>query len=383
MLAGLSLAAPSLQAQLPGRPLSSVTDRSAEDLEGGLRYHRIVGREPGADPWSAHMLEVDLTRHGIDIVLALDQIVGQEAPSSMVRRFGAAAAVNGGFSVSNDPWNIIHGDPNGFLVVDGVVLSEPVASRPAIGFCGAPGAQEVRIVTPRLAVGLLPRLAPGGAVGLNRRRESGDLVVYTPEWNSTTLTDPGGIEWVVRRGTVVSVGEGGSTPIPRDGFVVSAEGESATALSGLSPGDALELVRGVTGESGSPVDLSGCDFTAAGPVVARGGQVVRDHPPESYREGFVVERHPRTAVGLSADGRTLLLYVIDGRQPERSVGATLEELAGLLISEGASTVYNLDGGGSSAMVVAGRGVLNAPSDGRERRRSDVLLVRPARPRHGG
>ena len=77
-------------------------------------------------------------------------------------------------------------------------------------------------------------------------------------------------------------------------------------------------------------------------------------------------RHPRSAVGLSADGRTLLLVAVDGRQ-EHSRGATLEELGRLLKDFGATDALNLDGGGSTAMaardpVTGVIAVLNRPSD---------------------
>jgi hypothetical protein len=61
-------------------------------------------------------------------------------------------------------------------------------------------------------------------------------------------------------------------------------------------------------------------------------------------------RHPRSAVGLSADGRSLLMVAVDGRQ-EHSRGVTLEELGTLMQSLGANRALNLDGGGSTALVV--------------------------------
>ncbi len=61
-------------------------------------------------------------------------------------------------------------------------------------------------------------------------------------------------------------------------------------------------------------------------------------------------RHPRTAAGVSKDGRYLYLVVIDGRQPGHSVGATTEETAALLESLGAYDALNLDGGGSTTLV---------------------------------
>lgn len=61
-------------------------------------------------------------------------------------------------------------------------------------------------------------------------------------------------------------------------------------------------------------------------------------------------RHPRTAAGVTADGRTLILVVVDGRQPGHSIGVTLPELADLMIGLGAEDAVNLDGGGSSTFI---------------------------------
>jgi hypothetical protein len=76
---------------------------------------------------------------------------------------------------------------------------------------------------------------------------------------------------------------------------------------------------------------------------------------------------PRTAVGLNQNGRWLFLVVIDGRQAGYSLGATLPETADFLVSLGAYTALNLDGGGSSAIVVEGAlggpFLLNSPIEG--------------------
>lgn len=81
----------------------------------------------------------------------------------------------------------------------------------------------------------------------------------------------------------------------------------------------------------------------------------------SRRPGFAAERHPRTAVGFDADGPVLWILVVDGRQPDYSAGMTLPELAGLLEALGVEEAINLDGGGSTSMIVAGETV-NQPSD---------------------
>ncbi len=110
------------------------------------------------------------------------------------------------------------------------------------------------------------------------------------------------------------------------------------------------------------------------PLLVTGGNPVAD-----LDDG---ELHPRTAVGYSKNGRYLYLVVVDGRQPFYSEGMTLRELAAFMVSLGAQYAMNLDGGGSSTMVVEGADgrpvTLNSPIDnyipGRERPVADHLGI---------
>jgi uncharacterized protein (TIGR03382 family) len=87
-------------------------------------------------------------------------------------------------------------------------------------------------------------------------------------------------------------------------------------------------------------------------------------------------RHPRTALGLSADRRTLFVAVVDGRATSR-IGMRCDELAVLLRDLGAHDATNMDGGGSSAMWLDGTGVVSHPSDGSERVVANHLGIRAA------
>jgi exopolysaccharide biosynthesis protein len=103
--------------------------------------------------------------------------------------------------------------------------------------------------------------------------------------------------------------------------------------------------------------------------------VVEDCAPVPKLPGsdhFTNAPHPRTAVGLSADRRQLLLVVADGRR-DGVPGLTLPELAALLVEMGACTALNLDGGGSSALWLRDR-IVNQPSDGVERKVANHLGV---------
>ncbi len=113
------------------------------------------------------------------------------------------------------------------------------------------------------------------------------------------------------------------------------------------------------------------------PVLVRAGAVTAD--VDTVGSATFRGPNPRTAVGITADGG-LLLVTIDGRQPGHSDGATLRETAELMRALGAVTALNLDGGGSTTMVVrdsTGRlGVVNRPSDAEgERPVANALAVR--------
>ena len=120
-------------------------------------------------------------------------------------------------------------------------------------------------------------------------------------------------------------------------------------------------------------------------AMAAGPRLLKDGLRLSYTTfdaTYGAARHPRTALGLDARRRLAWLVTVDGRQPGFSEGANLDELTDILISLGARDAINLDGGGSTTMVVRsaeGHLVLNRPIHtgvpGRERPSANHLGVR--------
>lgn len=110
-------------------------------------------------------------------------------------------------------------------------------------------------------------------------------------------------------------------------------------------------------------------------------EVVSGHPSllvggtrrDNNGDSLCTARHPRTAVGFSADRRTMLVIVVDGRATGR-LGVTCDELTALFTELGATDAVNLDGGGSSTMWLAGTGVVNYPSDGSQRVVANHLAI---------
>ncbi|MFT4051411.1 MAG: phosphodiester glycosidase family protein [Microbacterium sp.] len=130
--------------------------------------------------------------------------------------------------------------------------------------------------------------------------------------------------------------------------------------------------------------------TTADELVADGAWNTLSFGPAIVEDGAVVEgideveidtnvgnhsiqgEQPRTAVGV-IDENHLVFVVVDGREDGYSRGVTMTELADIMVSLGATTAYNLDGGGSSEMWFNGE-VVNEPSNGGERATSDILYI---------
>ena len=108
-------------------------------------------------------------------------------------------------------------------------------------------------------------------------------------------------------------------------------------------------------EAGGGPEAWAQELVSGHPTVLWGG-VKRDNNGDP----LCTARHPRTAVGLSADRRKLVMTVVDGRKANQ-LGYTCDELSALLKELGANDGMNLDGGGSSTMWLGGS-VISQPSD---------------------
>jgi exopolysaccharide biosynthesis protein len=125
---------------------------------------------------------------------------------------------------------------------------------------------------------------------------------------------------------------------------------------------------------------SSTDWGRAGHAIAGAGllllngRTIDDWADENISAGFDTTRHPRTMIG--DDGTAIWLVTIDGRQPALSLGMSFTELQGLAKRLGLRAALNLDGGGSTTMVVRGA-VVNHPSDQTGPRAvSDAIVVLP-------
>ncbi|MGH2700734.1 MAG: phosphodiester glycosidase family protein [Actinomycetota bacterium] len=118
------------------------------------------------------------------------------------------------------------------------------------------------------------------------------------------------------------------------------------------------------------------DTVGGNPTLIERGRV--QHQSINDGSSFASGKHPRTAIAYNARNGKLFLVTVDGRQRGYSVGMSLGQLTGFLKRRlGATGALNLDGGGSTTMVVRGR-VRGRPSDGSERHVSSALVILPRR-----
>ncbi len=327
-----------------------------ETLTEGVTYYRDRVPTP-AGPSDVFVLRVEPFESSVSVVpvLANEGICQKEVLSSIGRRYDAVAAINGAYFTPR-------GDPIGTLIINRRLISSPLYARSVFGIStnGTPlfgnpdfsGTLEVGRT--RLEID-----------AVNQPRSDDRLVIYTPEFARSTRTVEPGKELVVVQGRVVGIHDRDAI-IPPDGVVVSAGGRKADALHGVRLGDTLTLDYRIN-PPWNTVQHAVC----GGPRLLTEGRVDINGKEEKFDASITKGRHPRTAVAQTFNG-DLLFVVVDGRS-SRSSGMTLPELAAYLKRLGGRSAINLDGGGSSTMLVKGR-VVNRPSDGRERPISNGIVI---------
>ena len=309
-----------------------------------------------------------------------DVISGLERTSSQANRRNreghrAVAAINADFWGPGDV-------PLGIHIENGELFTDGPSRRPAFGVEAdgdrrlGPVDVETKITRPDGVSMQIPRV--------NGLRVVNSLVLYTARFGERTGTDDDGTEVMLQgpltlrahgelEATVGSVRSAGNSLLGAGAVVISGSGEGSAFLQRLRSGDRVRITTTITSGWEEVIEAAG-----GGHVIVSGGKSVAVDRPN-----FAEVKHPRTAVGLKADG-TVVLAVVDGRQPGYSTGMTLPELATLMLDRGAVEAVNFDGGGSSSMAVRipgtdGVTLVNRGSDGFERGVSNSLVVISRRP----
>lgn len=363
--------------------LTQSATREFKPVGAGVEHLRVVlGHKSETEsngPWEINLLRVDLKQVDLRIVHALDEGVGLETTSSIASRYGATAAVNAGFFRTSGTYR---GEASGILEMNRKLISDPIEGRAAVGLIKSSAGTEILFGHLKFSGYVAADRGRRYAIsGLNRPRGADELIIYTPEFHRTTLTTPNGVEVVVRKNKITGIHDGdGSSAIPLSGFVISASGRAREwVVSNLRRGSMVWFRSKLVPVERRKTDLwkRASYIVGGGPQLIKDGIVAIEPDEEKIAAKFVSDRHPRTAIARLKDGQ-MLLATVDGRQPGRSAGMSLPELAGFLLEYGVVEAINLDGGGSTTMVINGK-LVNSPSDPTgERPVSDAILILPKR-----
>lgn len=332
--------------------------KSEEQIAPGVKHISLL-RYKQAKIISAHI--VDLTP-GSDYLLrpllSNDAITGLEKLQSMAQRSRAITAVNGSYFALN-------GEILGLLKINGQIVSTSNVERTALGIL-PDGAVIMDQIDYRGSI-TLPDGRTVAITGVNHERGPNDLILYNNYYDSMTSTNQYGSDYILSNGKITAIAHGNAA-IPPGGIVLSAHGTMETVLAGLKVGDKIKTTE-TLGETWDKASY----IIGAGPRLLKDGNVLLTSKEENFPPDITTGRAPRTAVGVTKDGH-ILLMIVDGRQ-QSSIGMSLQELALFMQELGAVDAMNLDGGGSSEMVINGE-IMNKPSDGRERSLGDALMIVP-------
>ncbi|MDQ3812539.1 MAG: phosphodiester glycosidase family protein [Armatimonadota bacterium] len=332
-------------------------ERSTRSIGGGLSMLKIrKGTSHG--PVQMFVVRVD-PRDGWRVRVAPGGYsVLQRAPISRIAsRHKALVGINGGF-FSYD------GAAVGAVLVNGEWLRLPWRGRTAIGF-RPDGTARIGNLQARAHA----EFSSGIRLpvrDLNGWPDPNTITAITTRFGGYIKLRPGEIAVVVQDGQVIGKPGSGIASVYPGGFTLIANGGARPWLNKVKRGESAKLKIHAVGWEGFTSALGG------GPRLLKDGQLQVTDLREAFRADVRVGLGPRTAMGIDKEGRYIIV-VVDGRQKFYSTGLTLTELAYTMQQLGAVDALNLDGGGSTAMVVANR-VINRPSDGYERRVANALLV---------
>lgn len=354
----------------------------------GIVHKRIINQN---DTLVINILKVDIKRPDITIrtVKANELLNTKETTSQMVQRYKLSgydviAAINGDFFEQD-------GEIISSMISNGqIVKAVKFSDSPFNSFTNSLFVSDDKdnlFIDQFVFSGNL--ILPNGNVEeirrVNSEADSNSITVYNRFQGRNTPVSPK--EWYVvdfvlfplqtNGDTLIYIVNGKTTlrnyEIPREGIILSSNNKYAHYLDReIKVGDTLKIFYNFSPNIKNIKSLIG-----GWPVLLKDGMnlIRRNQTIEGITEKFSETRHPRSGIGFSSDKRTLYLITVDGRQPA-SRGMTLLEFANFMITEGVHNALNLDGGGSTTLIINDK-IVNNPSDSTGERfvGNSLLIIR--------
>jgi hypothetical protein len=394
-----------LRATFPSQAAASaeVARLAAAGFSGRAWYSGWDGDSTARGPWTVNVITVDPRRfRGTLRGTYGPTLEDREKTTELAALERASVALNGGFFVF-DPAAGAEGDPAGAGVYRGRLQSEPIGDRPVLVLYNR--GRHSDIVRPSWSGSVRLPAGTGVLDGLNRVpglirncggtlddlptwrplhdvtcTDDAELVLFTPAFGPTTPAGAGAEAILDRSGRVVAVLHSRGTALRAGQRSLQATGDLAPAVAALRPGDRVRA-RTALRYGGRSLARPGTTVINGGPLLMEDGVVHITQQQDgmhqvnnpSFDYGWVLQRNPRTFAGTDARGRTLFVTV-DGRQLGE-LGLSIPETAAVARSLRMIEAINLDGGGSTAMVIRGS-LISHPSDASgERAVGDAIVIR--------
>lgn len=406
LLVGLATGGPATSEDVP-LPLGDadlVETRTVTELAPGVSLTHISrGTEPAREkdyqttrrgPWQVRVLTIDpaVAVGSLRATYGPD-LAPTEKTSELAAYSGAMAAVNASFFTFSGSSNY-PGDPVGLGLYDGQLLSEPSTGTAEVSLLVDSRTNQVsmpgklswreRVVNKRTGNGLKvemlghPPVVPAECAKKNnptKCRQSGDVVRLPAQFSANTPSGKG-VEVVLgRNGCVIRREKERGTTLKPVQTSIQATGKQTKRLMTITRMHnnkrkaCLRSSMRLRDSTGARIPTGPWMYGVNGRfTLTRAGQVAVPRGETS-----LFQRHPRTFVGRTSAGQ-IRIVTIDGRQAT-SVGAGLRETAAVALALDMADSINLDGGGSTTMVVNGA-VANRPSGSSEREVGDALIWSP-------
>lgn len=277
--------------------------------------------------------------------------VGQTATlPSIVKAYGAQAAINGAFfeAYNGAP------DPYGMLIANGKVIHIGRYGT-TIGF-----KEDGSAIMDSLQVSLTGKVTDTEgksrswyATFINRTPSANASItmLYTPERGST-VGFKGGTAVVMEKGIVTKKVPNTNVAIPKNGSVLVFTGNQKASSDRFTVGSTVEMNYKYTNATGKEIPWQDVvTAVGAGPRLVKDGQVAVNPASEGFKDTKILNASgARSGIAIMADGSVMLATVS---------GATIKEWAAVMQKLGAKQAMNLDGGASSGMYAGGK-MLTSP-----------------------
>ncbi|MCK9225834.1 MAG: phosphodiester glycosidase family protein [Candidatus Muirbacterium halophilum] len=292
------------------------------------------------------------------VVLSDFSLFHRNSLTYIAEKYNALIAINAAF------YNVKTGRPLGTVIINHKIVCLPVYRRSVLCFTDN---NDYFITVPDIKTEFMLKNKKFTIDSINQPYYMGKISLFTPEFGSSTKTEKNGIELSISSDKIVEISSKNAY-IPPDGYVISVHDpdnmdffSKAGIFDKVSieffPGEEMKNVRYAIG---------------GGPTLIKDGKLHITAIEEKFKPDVVFYNAPRTAAGINKEG-DLCLITLDGRQKGYSSGMKLKDFADFLYSEGYYQAMNLDGGGSSTLVIDGK-LINRPSDGRQRNINGAIII---------